>query len=77
MEARAPYALFLDPDLFAAIPLENGWGHFLKEEPWRQGVFTIYTYHPDGSLMHKHKTDKSIKFNVVRARVATKYILIC
>ena len=46
MEARAPKALFLDPNSFPAIPLGNGWGHFLKEEPWRRGVLTIYTYHP-------------------------------
>ena len=31
---------------------------------------TIYTNHPDGILLHKHKT---IKFDVVGERPATKY----
>ena len=65
MEARAPKAPLVDPNSFLAVPLENGWGPILKEEPWRRGVLTIYTYHPGENLVHKHNTDKSIKFDVV------------
>ena len=37
----------------------------------RYGVLTIYTNHPSGNLVHKYKT---IKFDVVVERSATKYI---
>ena len=37
----------------------------------RYGVLTIYTNHPSGNLVHKYKT---IKFDVVVKRPATKYI---
>ena len=37
----------------------------------RYGVLTIYTNHPGGNLVHKYKT---IKFDVVVERPATKYI---
>lgn len=77
MEAQAPKALLLDPNSFLAVPLENGWGPILKEEPWRRGVLTIYTYHPGENLVHKHNTDKSIKFDVVGVWITTKYIHIC
>ena len=34
------------------------------------GVLTIYTNHPGGNLLHKHKT---VKFDVVGEQPATKY----
>ena len=37
----------------------------------RYGVLTIYTNHPGENVVHKYKT---IKFDVVVQRSATKYI---
>ena len=41
----------------------------LHWETW--GVLTIYTNHPGGNLVHKHKT---IKFDMGKERPATMYI---